>query len=259
MDYVFNLLCIKGSPKTMVTKPASVFYPMLTFNTQLMEAAWRCKVNGFLFTSSIGVYEPAEVLRENDVWQTFPSPNDRFAGWVKRMGELQAEAYRIEHGWNNINIVRPSNVYGPYDNFDSNSAMVVPSLIKRMTRGENPFVVWGNGTAKRDFIHAEDVARGMILVTEKNPGVPVNLGSGIGTSIKKLVEIIRSNSPIKPNIVWDDSMPSGDKKRILDISRATNLGFRPQINLEDGIRDTYKWYSVNRDRVGNRYDVFNKS
>ena len=259
MDHVFNLLCVKGSPKIMATKPASVFYPMLTFNTQLMEAAWRCRVNGFLFTSTIGVYHPAEIFYEEDVWKTFPSPNDRFAGWVKRIGELQAEAYRIEHGWNNINIVRPSNVYGPYDNFDSDNAMVVPSLIKRATNGEDPFVVWGDGTAERDFIHAEDVARGMILVAEKNPGVPVNLGSGIGTPIKELVEIVCSNSPVKLSVVWDNTVPSGDRKRIMDISRATNLGFKPQIDLKEGIRDTYRWYLANRGIVGSRYDVFNQT
>ena len=80
-------------------------------------------------TNFDGVYEPAEIFVEDTVWTTFPSPNDRFAGWAKRMCELQAEAYKIEYGWNKISIVRPANVYGPYDNFDPNSAMVIPSLI----------------------------------------------------------------------------------------------------------------------------------
>ena len=105
-------------------KPASFFVPTITFNTNMMEAARRCKVKKYLYTSTIGVYAPAEVFYEDDVWKTFPSPNDRFAGWAKRMGELQAEAYAIEYGWKDIAIVRPANVYGPFDNFDPTNAMV---------------------------------------------------------------------------------------------------------------------------------------
>ena len=132
-----------------------------------MEAARRCGVDRFLYTSSIGVYSPSEIFHEDDVWNTFPSPNDRFAGWAKRMGELQAEAYAIEYGWERISIVRPANVYGPFDNFDPGSAMVIPSLINRATSGENPLLVWGDGSQIRDFVHADDVARGMLVVVEK--------------------------------------------------------------------------------------------
>ena len=106
------------------------------------------------------------------------------------MGELQADAYRIEYAWKDIEIVRPANVYGPYDNFDPKNAMVIPSLIRRAMSGEDPLVVWGDGSAIRDFIFARDVARGMLLVMEKAPGLPINLGSGTGVDIKTIVEII---------------------------------------------------------------------
>jgi GDP-L-fucose synthase len=93
-------------------------------------------------SSKISIYQygrrilsPAEVFYEDDVWKTFPSENDRFAGWAKRMGELQVEAYRIEYDWEDIFIVRPANVYGTYDNFDPKNAMVIPSLIKRAMDG----------------------------------------------------------------------------------------------------------------------------
>jgi GDP-L-fucose synthase len=135
---VFQLAGVKGSPAMTARRPASFFVPTVTFNTNMMEAARRQGVERYLFTSSIGVYAPAEVFHEDDVWKTFPSPNDRFAGWAKRMGELQAEAYRIEYGWDKISIVRPANVYGPYDNFDPANAMVIPSLIHRAVSGENP-------------------------------------------------------------------------------------------------------------------------
>lgn len=256
MDFVFNLVGVKGSPAVTTTRPASFFVPTITLDTNLMEAARQEGVGRFLFTSSVGVYSPAEVLREDDVWRTFPSEHDRFAGWAKRMGELQAEAYGVEYGWNRIAIVRPSNVYGAYDNFDLANAMVIPSLIKRAVDGENPLRVWGDGSAERDFIHARDVARGMLLAAQHMPGRPVNLGSGIGVSIRRLVEIIVSNLDTKPEIAWDTSKPSGDHRRVMDISRARALGFQPSISLEEGIREVMAWYREHRGRPLGRYDVF---
>ena len=144
-DYVFNLVGIKGSPKMCAEQPADFMVPMLQFNTNMMEAAMRQGVQWYLYTSSVGVYQPAEVLVEDDVWSTFPSPNDRFAGWAKRIGELQAEAYAIQHGRNNISIVRPANVYGKNDNFDPENAMVIPSLIRKASENET-LEVWGDGS-----------------------------------------------------------------------------------------------------------------
>ena len=256
MQFVFNLLCVKGSPAVTTTRPASFFVPMILFNTNLMDAAHKCGAEGFLFASSIAVYAPAEIFLEDDVWKTFPSPNDRFAGWAKRMGELQAEAYKTEHGWNNITIVRPANVYGPYDNFDSVNAMVVPSLIKRAVSGETPMVVWGDGSSERDFIHAHDVARGILMAVDKAPGTVLNLGSGNGLSIKQLVETIvgQSSTPLK--ITWDKSKPSGDRKRIMDVSRAKAIGFEAAITIAAGVKAVTKWYSENHNETGKRYDIF---
>lgn len=256
IEFVFNLLGVKGSPAVATSRAASFFVPTVTMNTNLMEAARQVGVGGFLFTSSVGVYAPAEVLREDDVWRTFPSENDRFAGWAKRMGELQAEAYRIEYGWDRIAVVRPANVYGPYDNFDLENATAVAALIKRAVDGENPLVVWGDGSAERDFIHARDVARGILLVAERMPGYPVNLGSGDGLSIRRLVESIVGNLEPRPDVRWDVTKPTGDKKRIMDISRARAIGFAPSIPLELGIRETMEWYREHRAALPRRYDVF---
>ena len=257
IDFVFNLVGIKGSPAMTAKKPASFFVPTIMFNTNMMEAARRCGVERYLYTSTVGVYSPAEIFYEDDVWKTFPSENDKFAGWAKRMGELQAEAYKIEYGWDKIAIVRPANVYGPYDNFDPANAMVIPSLIRRALDGENPFVVWGDGSVIRDFIHAKDVARGMTLAMEKGLGQPINLGSGEGVSIKKIVEIVVGNMKAKPEVVWDTSKPTGDKKRLMDVSRAkTLLGFEPIISIEEGIKEVMAWYEENKDIVSKRYNVF---
>lgn len=256
-DIVFQLAGVKGSPAMTANRPASFFVPTITFSINMMEAARRTGVERFLFTSSVGVYSPAEIFYEDDVWKTFPSPNDRFAGWAKRMGELQADAYKIEYGWDKISIVRPANVYGPYDNFDPANAMVIPSLIKRAMDGENPLTVWGDGSPIRDFIHARDVARGMLLAIERGINEPINLGSGQGVTIKEIAEIIVANIPFGPiKLVWDITKPKGDAKRLMDMTRAYSYGFKPEISIEAGMIETIKWYEKNHDLVDNRYNAF---
>ena len=155
-DIVFHL--VKRKSKMTNERPASFMVPTIQFSVNMMEAAEEIEER-FLFTSSIGVYEPAEEFFEDSVWKTFPSPNDKFAGWAKRICELQAEAYMIEYGWDKISIVRPANVYGPFDNFDPKNAMVIPSLINKALSDSGPLVVWGDGSPIRDFIYSEDVAR----------------------------------------------------------------------------------------------------
>jgi GDP-L-fucose synthase len=256
MDYVFHVAGIKGSPAMTAKKPASFFVPTMTFNLNMMEAARQSGVQKYLFTSTVGVYSPAEVFHEDEVWKTFPSPNDWFAGWAKRMGELQADAYRIEYGWDQVAIVRPGNVYGPYDNFDPRNATVMGSLIGRAMSGENPFVVWGDGTPLRDFIFTDDCARGMLLAMERMIGKPINLGSGVGVRIKDVVDIIVRHLDTKPEVVFDTTKPSGDRKRVLDMTRASEIGFAPQVPLEDGIVQTMQWYREHRHEVDQRYNVF---
>ena len=258
IEYVFHLAGIKGSPKMASEKPASFFVPTVLFNTNLLEAARQSNVKRVLYTSSVGVYAPAELFHEADVWKTFPSENDKFAGWAKRMGELQIEAYRIEYKLSNISIVRPANVYGSYDNFDDKNAMVIPSLIKRAISGENPLVVWGDGSPIRDFIHAKDVARGMYFILEQGITEPINLGSGKGYSIKEITDIIVNNIHPKPEVTWDTTKPQGDKKRLMDMSKAYSYGFYPKIPLEEGIRETIEWYKKNHGAVKNKYNVFNE-
>lgn len=257
-DIVFHLAGIKGSPVLSQKQPASFFVPTISFNTNMMEAARRQKVPRFLYTSTVGVYAPAEVFHEDDVWKTFPSENDRFAGWAKRMGELQAESYKIEYGWDKISIVRPANTYGPFDNFDPKTAMVIPSLINRAMSGENPLVVWGDGSPIRDFIYSRDVAEGMMLCVEKGINVPVNLGSGSGVTIKEIAETIVNLIPGKPvKIIWDKTKPKGDTKRLMDMKRAKKLlGFKPRYSLQMGLKETIEWYMKNRNDPGKRYNVF---
>jgi GDP-L-fucose synthase len=256
-DIVFQLAGVKGSPAMTAKQPASFFVPTIQFSINMMEAARQAGVERFLFTSSVGVYEPAEVFYEDSVWQTFPSPNDRFAGWAKRIAELQAEAYKIQYGWDKISIVRPANVYGPFDNFDPENAMVIPSLITRAMSGESPLVCWGDGSPIRDFIHARDVARGMMMAVEKGINEPINLGSGTGVTIKQIAETVAANVPHGPiDIMWDITKPKGDAKRLMDMTRASGYGFKTEISLEEGIKETIDWYVNHKDQLSNRYNAF---
>ena len=136
-DYVFHLAGVKGSPQMCMNQPVDFMVPMLQFNTNMTQAAFESDVKWYLFTSSVGVYAPSEIFYEESVWGSFPSPNDIYAGWAKRIGELQTETYKKQYGWDRISIVRPANVYGPYDNFNPANAMVVPSLIR--SSGERCF------------------------------------------------------------------------------------------------------------------------
>ena len=254
MDYVFNLMCIKGSPKAMKEQPARFFDALIPLSTCLGRASRANGVGGYLFTSSVGVYQPSEVMVEDSVWQTMPSKNDWFAGWAKRMGELQIEAYRIEYQWQNTAIVRPSNVYGHYDIFDKDKALFIAARIRQFAEREDPIVVWGDGSQIRDFIYSEDAARGIILAAEKGAG-PINLCSGRSTTVKEVVEILASNANYEPEIVFDTSKPAGDRKRIMDTSRLEALGFKPEMTLENGLKTTLEWYRSHSANVAKQYNI----
>ncbi len=255
MDYVFNLVGIKGSPKMCAEQPVDFMVPMLQFNTNMMEAAHKANVKWYLYTSSVGVYAPASIFKEDTVWSTMPSPNDRFAGWAKRIGELQAEAYGIQYGKNNISIVRPANVYGAYDNFNPANAMVVPSLVRKAQ--ENDILeVWGDGSAVRDFIHADDVAKGMIFAVENKITEPINLGSGKGYSIKEVVEMVVKHCGKNIPVKWLTDKPSGDALRLFDMTKAKSYGFDISVDLDEGIKRTTDWFLNNKDILDKRYNAF---
>ena len=256
MDMVFHLAGVTGSPKMTFESPSTFMVANLLINTNMLEAATRCDVKKYLFTSTYGVYGPDELMKEDDMWMNPPSDADKYAGWAKRMGELQVEANQKQFPWQSSFIVRPANVYGPRGNFDPKNSMVVASLIRRLVNKENPFIVWGDGSAIRDFIYAEDVARGMILVVENNITDPLNLGSGSGTSIKNLVLKLIDIFDLDIDVQWDTSKPSGDKKRILDTTKAQALGFVPEISLSEGLLKTINWYVENKGKLEGRFNAF---
>ena len=241
-DIVFSLVGLKASPDECLKKPASHSISMNQFNSNIIESAFNNNVEWFLYTSSIGVYSPAEYFIEDDVWNTSPSLNDWYGGWAKRMGELNVEASMIEYGRNNCSIVRPSNIYGKWDIF-SDKSTVIASLIKKGYYND-VLEVWGDGRPIRDFIYSKDVARGMLHMVENEVTEPVNLGSGIEITIKDLAFIICEYFNV--GLSFDDTKPSGDRKRLMSTERAESYGFKPQVSLENGIIRTIKWYEETR-------------
>lgn len=255
MDFVFHVAGIKGSIEVTKTKPASFFVPLLMMNTNMLEACRINQVEKIVYTSSIGAYGSAEVFKESQTLETEP-PMDMFPGWAKRMAEMQVEAYQTQYGLKNFAVVRPCNVYGPGDNFDPKNAMVIPSLMYRIFHKEDPLVVWGDGTAIRDFAYSKDVAEGVILALYHGTGGRyVNLGSGQGYTIRQLVETLSKVVPF--NYRFDDTKSSGFPKRVMDISLARQtLGYNPETSLQEGLKQTWEWYMANQDEYLKRKNYF---
>lgn len=253
LDIVFHIAGIKGNVDVVKTKPASFFVPLLMFNTAVLEACRTGQVGRVVYTSSIGAYPSAEIFVEGN---DDGSPMDTFPGWAKRMAEMQVQAYKIQYGLTNFVTVRPCNVYGPGDNFDPDNAMVIPSLMSRLSLGESPLKVWGDGSAVRDFAYSKDVAEGIIQAAYYMPQVPyLNLGSGKGVSIKELVETLARVFPF--SYEWDTSKPPGFPKRVMDISLARSLiGYNPSTPLLEGLKQTWEWFRSNRDEYFKKQNYF---
>ena len=238
IDVVFHVAGVKGSPKRAAEQPNDYFTPMLQMNTNMAEAARLQGVDWYVYTSTVGVYQPAEVFKEDDVWKTYPSENDKYAGWVKRLGELQLDCFETHYGLKNYSIVRPANIYGEYDEFGEEST-VIASLVKKGCN-DKLLSVWGDGTPIRDFIHAEDVARGILMSYENKITEPINLGSGNGVRIKDIASIVATH--YGKEIEYDMTKPNGDNKRLMDMTRANSYGFYPEVDLETGIKRVIKYY-----------------
>ena len=257
MDFVFHVAGIKGSIEVTKSKPASFFVPLIMFNTNMLEACRLNKVKKVVYTSSIGAYSSAEVFRETE--NLDGPPMDMFPGWAKRMAEMQIKAYQIQYGLENFAVVRPCNVYGPGDNFDPANAMVIPTLMSRIFRNEDPVVVWGDGSAVRDFAYSRDVAEGTILALyHGTKGGFVNLGSGTGCTVRELVETLHSFLGF--NYVFDATKPAGFPRRVMDISLARRLiDYNPGTSLREGLKATWDWFVNNQDEYLRKQNYFKEA
>lgn len=254
-DFVFHIAGIKASPAITNTKPSTMSIPALMVNTNILEA---CRVNNVgkvLFTSSIGAYAQAEILKEENAYDG--QPMDFLAGWVKRMTEFQIQSYQKEFGLQWV-ITRLASIYGKGDNFDPDNAMFVPSLMAKVYRGDNPVIVWGDGSAIRDVVYSEDIAFGIIQVmTYVNDPSPVNLGSGKGYSVREVVETLKCIVPFDYEL--DTTKPSGVPKRVMDIEKAKKFGYEPKTTLSEGLRKTLGWFIKHPDEYKKRQNYFEEA
>lgn len=246
MEIVFHLAAVVGGVGYNVAHPAGAYTPNVLMNTLMLEAARVEDVERYLFTSSACVY-PRECkipISENEAWKTPPEPTNANYGWTKLMGELQAQAYAEEYGMK-IAIVRPFNAYGPRDNFDPKTSHVIPALIRKAVERQDPFQVWGSGEPSRDFTYVTDVAKGMILATEKYAVAdPINISTGREIKIKDLANLILKLAGHHPSdILFQREKPLGQPRRMADTTKAKKaIGFKATVSLEEGLKKTIDWY-----------------
>jgi GDP-L-fucose synthase len=247
VDYIFHLAAYTGGLGRTSIEPATTLTPNLIMDGNILNSAKNEKVKKFLYASCSCVYPNIEKdLNEEDAWTGNPPSVHASYSWSKRMGELQAISHQKEFGMN-IAIVRPSNSYGPRDSVNPETAHALGALMSKAIKKMDPFVIWGDGTPIREYIYANDAARGMIIAMEKYCNAdPINLASGEFHSMedlaKKIIRIVGYN----PKIIFDKTKPSGQKRRVLSNNKAQKeFGFKSETLLEEGLAKTLNWYQKN--------------
>jgi GDP-L-fucose synthase len=255
-DIVIHLAAKVGGIGINREKPGEFFYDNLMMGVQLMEQARLVGVEKFVSIGTICAYPKFTPVpfKEENLWDGYPEETNAPYGLAKKMLLVQGQAYRQQYDFNAIYLL-PVNLYGPGDNFNPRSSHVIPALIKKcgdaIDRGDHQIVVWGTGSASREFLYVEDAARAIALATEKyDKTEPVNLGSAMEITIKNLLELIVKLTGYQGEIIWDASKPDGQPRRSLDTSRAkAEFGFEAATNFQEGLRKTIDWYLAHRQEL----------
>lgn len=245
VDYVFLCAANTSGANVMATNPLVHITENVMINALMLEAACLAKVKRFLFISSSTVYPPVvHPVKEDEAFVGDPHESYFGPAWMKRYIEKLGQFYSRRYGMH-IAVVRPTNVYGPYDKFDFETSHVLPALIRRAVEKQNPFEVWGDGSAVRDFIYVADMVDGMLKALEQSLNCdPVNIGSGQPVTIKQAVELIlKLAGHVDAKVTYDASKPTTIPIRLVDLEKAqTLLDFRPKVAFEEGLRRTIEWY-----------------
>ena len=251
-DIVIHLAARVGGIGANRENPGKFFYENLMMGVQMMDLGRQAGVEKFVAIGTICAYPKFTPVpfKEENLWNGYPEETNAPYGLAKKMLLVQAQAYRQQYGFNAIYLL-PVNLYGPGDNFDPKSSHVIPALIKRcvdaIENKDREITVWGTGQPTREFLYVEDAAEGILLAAEKyNKPDPVNLGAGFEISIRDLVGLVVKLTGFKGGILWDNTMPDGQPKRILDTSKAEKeFGFKAKTNFEEGLKKTIDWYLSN--------------
>ena len=259
-EYVFIAAAKVGGIVANRDNPADFIRDNLLIQTNLIDVSYRTGVKKLLFLGSSCIYpkmSPQPIKEEYLMTGELEPTNDAYA--IAKIAELKmCQAYKKQYGFNAISLM-PTNLYGPNDNFDLESSHVLPAMIAKYHGAQEggyyidmggPFyatvTLWGDGSPMREFLHVDDLAEACYVAMEKYDGdIALNVGTGEDVTIKELAETISSVVQFQGETVWDTEKPNGTPRKLLDVSKIKELGWRPRISLSKGIRETYAWYKEN--------------
>ena len=232
--------------------PVEFLSENIRIQTNLIDAAHSAKVEKFVFLASSCVYPkncPQPIKEEYVLTGALESTNSAYA-MAKLAGIELIKAYRKEFGHRWISVM-PTNLYGPNDNFDLESSHVFPALIRKFIEAKksnaDSVKLWGTGKPKREFLHVDDLAKAIIVCLDNyNADQQINIGTGIDLTVAELAEKIAKSTGFSGSINWDVAREDGTPQKVLDIQKITNLGWKPTINLDQGIKLTVEWYLENK-------------
>ena len=248
-ELVFHLAAEVGGIGANRASPGRYWYANLVMGANVLEQA---RVHGVAKTVLLGTicaypkFAPVP-FREDELWNGYPEETNAPYGVAKKALLVGAQAYREQYGTNAIYLL-PVNLYGPRDNFDLETSHVVPALVRKMVeareRGSDAIVLWGDGSPTREFLYVDDCVDALWLAARHyEDAAPVNLGSGEEIAIRDLADLVAELTGYTGEIAWDTSLPNGQPRRRLDVSRAEELfGFHAQTGLREGLERTITWY-----------------
>lgn len=248
IDYVFMCAANTSGAAAIASTPLIHVTPNIIMNAQMLEASYFEEVKKFIFISSNAAYPPSgeRLVKEDEMFNGDPYDTYFGVGWMKRYTEILCRLYseKLKNPMKTV-IIRPSNIYGPYDKFDIATSHVMAATIRKVAERHHPIEVWGDGNDVRDLIYIDDFIDALILATEKiNKFDPINIGYGKGYSIKKILQIATEIDGFdEAQIVYNLSKPSMIPIRLIDTQKAEKLlEFKPKTDIREGIKKTIDWY-----------------
>lgn len=233
------------------TYPADFIYDNLTIQTNVIHGAHKAGVDRLVFLGSSCIYPKfaEQPIKESSLLTGPLEPTNEWYAIAKISGIMTCQAYRKQHERHYISVM-PCNLYGPNDNFNLETSHVMPALMRKFheakVSGAKEVVVWGTGTPLREFLHVDDLARGVVWCLDNYDEYEhINCGAGFDLSIRDLAETVARVVDFKGELVFDTTKPDGTPRKIMDSSRMRSLGWKPEISFETGIASTYRWYLDN--------------
>lgn len=247
-EYVFLVAGTVGGIMANSTRPAEFLYDNIMIHANVLEAARRVDTTKLLYLGSSCIYPrmSKQPISEQQLLQGELEPTNEAYALAKISGIKMCSSYRSQYGCNFISAM-PTNLYGPNDNFDLVGSHVLPALIRKFheakIEGRREVVVWGTGSPLREFLHVDDLADACVyLMNNYEDSEHINVGTGEDLPIRDLAMMVRDTVFPSAELVFDSSRPDGTPRKVLDVSRLEDLGWKAQINLRDGIESTYKWF-----------------